>query len=208
MNKICDNYCNLIQNKFQKEVKTIIIYGSNIYNESNSDLDVCLIVEKNNEELENRIIQETITFHKQNNLKIDEEIPYTNKLIYTFEEIEDTLNNPPFFENGKIIIHDIVKSEEFLSSKEMKQRLLINILTTDHITIGKSTTKYELQALKIILNVIINYFDINPPTEDKIIECMYTNKYTGASGEMYLGYKKKYQEKEKYLRKKINEVLT
>lgn len=207
MNKICNNYCSLIKTKFSDRIKSIIIYGSNIYNENSSDLDVCLIVDKNDPELQESIIKETLNFHKENNLKIDEEIPHTNKLIYTIEEIEETLNNPPFYENGKVIIRDIVKDKEFLSSKKMKQRLLLNIFTTDHLTIGESTANYELKAFKIILDVIVIYFKIENNSEDEILECMYTNRYTGTTGEMYLGYKKNYQEKEKYLRKKIHETL-
>ena len=207
MNRICQDYCKLINTKFSGKVKSIIIYGSNIYNESCSDLDACLILNEKNAKLQESIIYETLAFHRLHNLKIDEEIPHTNKLIYTISEIEETLKNPPFLEDGKVVIHDIVKDKSFLSSKEMKQRLLINILTTDHLTIGESTAKYELEALKIIIKVIISYYDIKDVSEDEILECMYTNRYTGVSGEMYLGYKKNYQEKEKYLRKKVREVL-
>ena len=154
MNRICQDYCKLINTKFSGKVKSIIIYGSNIYNESCSDLDACLILNEKNAKLQESIIYETLAFHRLHNLKIDEEIPHTNKLIYTISEIEETLKNPPFLEDGKVVIHDIVKDKSFLSSKEMKQRLLINILTTDHLTIGESTAKYELEALKIIIKVI------------------------------------------------------
>lgn len=96
---------------------------------------------------------------------------------------------------------------KFLSSKEMRQRLLLNILTTDHLTVGKSTIKYEEEAFKIIVNIIIKYFNIDNKSEKDILKCMYTNKYTGASGEMYLGYKKNFRQKEIYLQKKIHEVI-
>lgn len=207
MNHICRKYCELIKNKFSDKVISIIIYGSNIYNENNSDLDVCLITIENTPELQENIISETLKFHLKYNLKVDEEIPYSNKLIYTVDEIESALNNPPFFYNGRVVINDIIKTKEFLSSKEMKQRLLLNILTTDHLTIGESTIDYESRALKIILNTIVTYFEINDNSENEILDCMYRNKYTGAYGEMYLGYKKNHPEKEKYLRKKIHEAL-
>lgn len=207
MNNICSAYCKLIKEKFFDKILSIIIYGSNIYNENSSDLDVCLITNDNDEKLQKKIILETLKFHLEHNLKIDNEIPYRNKLIYTIDEIEETLNNPPFFENGKIVINDIIKDNEFLSSKEMKQRLLLNIFTTDHITIGENTKEYELRAFRIIIDVITKYFGIDGKSEDEILDCMYNNKYTGASGEMYLGYKKNHKEKEKYLRKRINEML-
>lgn len=207
MNKICTEYCNLIKNKFSNSIISIIIYGSNIYKDNNSDLDVCIIVKENNKELQTKIIEETIKFHYKYNLKIDEEIPYPNKLIYTIDEINETLKNPPFYKNGKVIIKDIIKDKDFLSSKEMKQRLLLNILTTDHLTIGESTTNYEIQTLKIIIDAITTYFKIDNKNEIEILECMYQNKYTNASEEMFLGYKKNHPEKEKYLRIKIHEAL-
>lgn len=207
MNKICKDYCDLIQAKFFDTIQSIIFYGSNIYDDNSSDLDVCVIVRKNNPQLQEKIINETLKFHLIHNLRIDDEVPHTNKLVYTIDEIEETLNNPPFYENGIVVIHDIVKNMKFLSSKEMKQRLLLNILTTDHLTVGESTKDYEIRALRIILDVIINYFKIDDKSETEILECMYQNKYTGATGEMYLGYKKDHKEKDKYLRKKIHEIL-
>lgn len=207
MNKICKDYCDLIQAKFFDTIQSIIFYGSNIYDDNSSDLDVCVIVRKNNPQLQEKIINETLKFHLIHNLRIDDEVPHTNKLVYTIDEIEETLNNPPFYENGIVVIHDIVKNMQFLSSKEMKQRLLLNILTTDHLTVGESTKDYEIRALRIILDVIINYFKIDDKSETEILECMYQNKYTGATGEMYLGYKKNHKEKDKYLRKKIHEIL-
>ena len=207
MNKICKDYCDLIQAKFFDTIQSIIFYGSNIYDDNSSDLDVCVIVRKNNPQLQEKIINETLKFHLIHNLRIDDEVPHTNKLVYTIDEIEETLNNPPFYENGIVVIHDIVKNMQFLSSKEMKQRLLLNILTTDHLTVGESTKDYEIRALRIILDVIINYFKIDDKSETEILECMYQNKYTGATGEMYLGYKKDHKEKDKYLRKKIHEIL-
>lgn len=207
MNKICKDYIDLIQENYKDYVDTIIIYGSNIYNGSSSDLDVCLVVNKSDAKIKEKLITDTINFHKFNGLRIDEEIPFDNKLIYTWAEINYTLDNSPFYQNGKCEIKDIVKSKEFLASKEMKQRLLLNILTTDHVVIGKSTLEYERKAFLLIVDAIINYYNLNNPSYLEILDCMYKNKYTGSEGEMYLGYKKKYQQKQEYLRKKIKEVM-
>ncbi len=207
MNKICNDYIDLIQKNYKGYVDTLIIYGSNIYNVSSSDLDVCLIVNKNGARIKKRLISETINFHKLNKLKVDEEIPFDNKLIYTWNEITYTLNNNPFYQNEKYEIKDIEKTKEFLSSKEMKQRLLLNILTTDHVTIGKSVDKYEKKAFSLIVNTLIKYYNLNNPSYLEILDCMYKNKYTGSEGEMYLGYKRNHQQKEDFLIKKIKEVI-
>ena len=207
MNILCSKYYEMITENFSEIVDSVIFYGSNIYNENSSDLDVCIIVNCYDEMIKEKIISETIKFHLNNKLKLDDEIPFSNKLIYTVTEINEILKNPPFYDNCKVVIHDIVKSEKFLSSKEMKQRLMLNILTTDHLTVGKSTRKYENMAFKIIVNVIMKYFNIKNNSEDEILNCMYTNKYTGSYGEMFLGYKKNYPQKDVYLSKKIHEIL-
>ena len=124
----------------------VIYYGSNIYNESCSDLDLCLIFKKKlSKVVQQKLINKTIEFQKNNNLRIDEEIPFTNKLVYTIDEIEDIFINSPFIENGKYKLDDIVKSKEFLSSTIMKKRLMLNILTTDHKVLNDKH--------KIIMNV-------------------------------------------------------
>ena len=210
MNKYCNEYIDLIFKKYSFLNPTIIIYGSNIYNGSSSDLDVCLILNKTDKEVENRIIKDTIKFHKVKNLKVDEEIPHTNKLIYTYDEVMETIENNPFFKNGAYKINDIVKTKEFLSSKMMKQRLLLNILTTDHLIFG--TYKKELlnlqdKAWDLIIDTVINYFKIENLSVETLLQHLYTNQYTGATGEMFLGYKKNYLQKEKYLRIQIEKTI-
>lgn len=210
MNKYCSDYIDLILKKYGYLNPTIIIYGSNIYNGSSSDLDVCLILNKKDEEIENYIIKDTMEFHQKKNLKLDEEIPHTNKLIYTYKEVVETIKNNPFLKNGEYKIEDIIKTKEFLSSKQMKQRLLINILTTDHLIFGKFRDELlDLQdkAWDLILDTIVNYFEIEDLSVENILQHLYTNKYTGATGEMFLGYKKNYIQKEDYLKKQIAKTL-
>ena len=75
------------------------------------------------------------------------------------------------------------------------------------MVIGKSTVEYEKRAFSLILDAVINYYKLNNPSYLDILDCFYKNKYTGSEGEMYLGYKKKYQQKEDYLIRKIKKVL-
>lgn len=93
---ICEQYVKMIECKYSYLNPTIIIYGSNVYNINSSDLDVCLILETVTESLTNKIIEDTLQFHKEFNLRIDKEIPYHNKLVYTFDEIEKFLSFNPF----------------------------------------------------------------------------------------------------------------
>lgn len=209
MYNICDEYKKLIFEEYKELKPTIIFYGSSIYGVSSSDLDVCIICNDDCDKYIDDIISKTMAFHKKYNLKLDEEIPHKNKLIYKLSEIEFMLNFNPFFINGEYYISDIVKSDEFLSSKEMKTRLLLNILTTNHKTFGDNVliSKFEEKAWDIILDAIIGYNKMDTYDADSILKMLYVNQYTGSSGEMYLGYKKKYQKNEDYLKDKIVEFL-
>lgn len=207
MNKICLKYIDMINDNYSDCIESIIIYGSNIYDGNSSDLDVCLITNNLSTKVQKKIIDSTIEFHRKNRLKLDEEVPFDNKLIYSTSNIDEALNYSPFYKNKKVVINEIKKTKKFLSSTEMKKRLLINILTTDHITIGKSTLEYEKKAYKIIIDVITKYFNLINPTVNELLDNMYKNKYTGAEGEMFLGYKKNHENKEKYLINKLTEYL-
>jgi len=206
MGDICVKYAKYIKNKIRDLDYIIIFYGSNIYNLSSSDLDICIILENIDDVRINDFIKYTIEFQKENNLKIDEEIPFTNKLIYTWNEIQEMFLFSPFVQNGKYIINDIEKTKKFLSSREMKYRLLLNILTTDHKVLfdEKNLVKgYELRAWDIILDAIINYFKIEDVSEENILTHLYENQITQANGENYLGYKKGKKEKEEYLKQQV-----
>lgn len=207
MNKICLKYIDMINDNYSDCIESIIIYGSNIYDGNSSDLDVCLITNNLSTKVQKKIIDSTIEFHRKNRLKLDEEVPFDTKLIYSTSDIDEALNYSPFYKNKKVVINEIKKTKKFLSSTEMKKRLLINILTTDHITIGKSTLEYEKKAYKIIIDVITKYFNLINPTVNELLDNMYKNKYTGAEGEMFLGYKKNHENKEKYLINKLTEYL-
>ena len=207
MNKICLKYIDMINDNYSDCIESIIIYGSNIYDGNSSDLDVCLITNNLSTKVQKKIIDSTIEFHRKNRLKLDEEVPFDNKLIYSTSDIDEALNYSPFYKNKKVVINEIKKTKKFLSSTEMKKRLLINILTTDHITIGKSTLEYEKRAYKIIIDVITKYFNLINPNVNELLDNMYKNKCTGAEGEMFLGYKKNHENKEKYLINKLTEYL-
>lgn len=208
--KLCQSYYEYILNNYAYLCPTMIFYGSNIYDSNSSDLDVCILVNNISEKEKKDIILQTIRYHEENGLKLDEEVPYENKLIYTIFEVKKILSSNPFKKNGKYFISDIKKDNEFLSSKEMKVRLLLNILTTDHLVIGKNINQikeFEELAWKIILESIIGFNNLKELTVENILYLMYRNQYSGAEEEYYLGYKKNNINKEIYLKNKIQEYL-
>ena len=96
----------------------IIIYGSNILDTNSSDLDVCIICDNICAEDKEKITKKVIEFHHENNLKIDKEVPYESKLILSYQDIKEAIIDNPFVNRGIVSINPIVKTKEFLASKE------------------------------------------------------------------------------------------
>jgi len=207
MNRLCKNYSKMILKTFKELNPIIIFYGSNIYNESCSDLDVCLVFNENlNSEIKQKMIERTILFQKSFNLRIDEEIPFENKLIYTLDELQEVFTNSPFRDGENFKLDDIVKTAEFLSSSIMKKRLLINLLTTDHKVVNDKDNvikKFEDMAWKEILLMLKNVFNTDLTCVDNVLDHLYVNPKTHYGGEMHLGYKLANPNKRKYLKNKV-----
>lgn len=191
---------------------TMVLYGSTVFGVKTSDLDLCFFRKNTLPENEfEKLKKFTHDFHVSNQLRIDEEIPYDNKLIYTYDYIESTLVNPPFpFYNGKFTIPKIQKNSDFLNSMHMRKRLLLNILTVKHIVMGKDKEKinnYINRAWEIILKTIISYTEKEEISFEEIIECLYEDPFDHSQGEMYLGYKKNLQEKIDFIQEQVDYQL-
>jgi len=170
-----------------------LVYGSAAYGVSCNDLDICMIVDDYSLDELQDFKKLVIDFHANNALQLDDEVPYDNKLIYTNAECEEMLHNSPFvFKDGMYKISPIVKKTEFLGSKEMKHRLLLNILTTRSILIAGDNdviVKYRKAAWELLVKVIINYSKLNAFDLSEIHENLMKDKYRGVEGELFLGYK-------------------
>lgn len=188
----------------------IVFYGSNIYNESSSDLDVCLIFNQPvDNQLKQEIINKTIQFQRESLLRIDEEIPFDNKLIYTLNELEDVFIDSPFRDGDNFKLDEIVKTQEFLSSGVMKKRLLINLLTTDHRIVNdksKQIRRFENMAWNELLLMLRGVFGTDITSVDNVLDHLYVNPNTHLGGEMHLGYKLGNPNKRKYLKIKIKKA--
>ena len=117
MNSLCLKFKNEMYNEFPKFNFGIIIYGSNILDINSSDLDVCIICDNICTKDKEKITKKVIEFHHENNLKIDQEVPYESKLILSYQDIKEAINDNPFVNRGIVSINPIVKTEEFLASK-------------------------------------------------------------------------------------------
>ena len=159
-NSIIEKYKNSIIKEYGD--LTLILYGSTVYGIITSDLDRCYLSDnKLSKQRFKRLKNLTRMFHLENGLRIDEEVPYDNKLVYSNDMIKKTFEEPPFpYVNNKFIINPILKNKSYLSSLEMSKRLLLNILTVrNSILFGneEQVKEFSNKAWDTIIRVVLSY---------------------------------------------------
>lgn len=198
--EIGKEYLNYISEETNNINPDILLYGSTVYGKVSSDLDISFIVKKFDTEDYEKIKNLTIQFQKNHKMNLDEEVPYSSKLVYTDSDVEYMLKNSPFKKvNGIYRITPIEKTPEFLNSKEMKYRLLLNILTTRSLILQGNTEKidtYKQKAWDLLVKIIISYNELSEIDLDHFIQLLYRDEKTNQDGEMFLGYKTNIKQKQ------------
>lgn len=193
------------------EDPSVLIYGSTAYGKTSSDLDVCFVCESYSNDILEELKLKTIQFQLENNMVLDAEVPYENKLIYTYSEIDNTLKFPPFkYINGKYELTPIQKNKIYMHSEEMKYRLLLNILTTrSKLIFGneKRIQAYKCIAWEKLIKIIISYNNLTEINITTLLPLLYKDFKTGAEGEMFLGYKKNIPQKQLDLKEDCSKAL-
>lgn len=200
MPNIGEEYVEFVSKETKHMNPDILLYGSTVYGKVSSDLDISFIVKKFDSKDYEKIKYLTIEFQKQHKMNLDEEVPYSSKLVYTDSDVEYMLRNTPFKKvNGVYRISPIEKTPQFLSSKEMKYRLLLNILTTRSLTLQGDTEKidiYKQKAWDLLVKIIISYNELSEIDLDHFIKLLYKDEKTNQDGEMFLGYKTNIEQKQ------------
>lgn len=192
-NNLGEEFVDYIKKDVKSLDPSILLYGSTVYGKVSSDLDIAFIVQDFSEQDFKKIRNLSVDFQKMHGMQLDQEVPYESKLVYREREVEQMLKSSPFKkENGIYRISPIQKTKEFLSSKEMKYRLLLNILTTRSMLLTGNKVKiddYKKKAWDLLVNIIISYNNLTEVQIDKFIEMLYKDPKTKQDGEMFLGYK-------------------
>lgn len=212
MSKLLKKYKKYIFSKITILPKNsiIIMYGSSAYGKRSSDLDVVFILQKYNKQLYDLIEKYTIQFQIDNKMKIDEEVPYFNKLVYTFDELENILDYSLFKKGDIYTINPILVNEDYFASKEMRYRLMLNILTTYSKTINGEEKKldyYKRLAWKNLIVIVSSYNNLDIINIKEFIELLYFDRKNNVYGEDFLGYKKSNPELNKYIQKNLKKML-
>ena len=198
--EIGKEYIEYVNEETKKINPDILLYGSTVYGKISSELDISFIVKKYDKEEYEKIKNLTMEFQRKHGMNLDEEVPYSSKLVYTDADVEDMLKNSPFKKvNGIYRITPIEKTPEFLGSKEMKYRLLLNILTTRSLLLQGDTQKidtYKQKAWDLLVKIIISYNELSEIDLDHFIQLLYKDEKTNQDEEMFLGYKTNIKQKQ------------
>lgn len=92
----------------------------------------------------------------------------------------------------------------------MSKRLLLNILTVRNIVLFGNEEKvkeFSNKAWDTIIRVVLSYAEIKEVTIDELINLLYEDPYSHATGELYLGYKDNLKEKMVFLESSVGNSM-
>ncbi|MCL1972441.1 MAG: aminotransferase class I/II-fold pyridoxal phosphate-dependent enzyme [Endomicrobia bacterium] len=178
---------------FETKDPYLVLYGSAVHGKITSDFDICLFLHTYSKEDVQLLKKIIVDFHKDNSLKLEYEVPYENKIIYSFKDILNVIDFSPFDIVGdNIVIKKIEKSQDFLKSLHIKLRLLFFVLTSDSLLIlGNNDifNMYKSLAFKTLVKTIFAYTYNFPITQETFLQYLLKDPYTSRRAEMYIGYK-------------------
>lgn len=193
--KILDDLDSFSRNHFKDRPHFVCNYGSyaNGTAHDNSDLDLFFATEKVLPYDLKEVTDFIIKYHLDNGLMQDEEVPYANKLVVSYVDLERAVKLEGLdHAHGRIIVPPIIKSEIFLASMEVRYRLLFNALTSPHNVAGPdqiSYQKFKEEAEKSLLDLALNLnVRAKEPDPESLVRVLLSNP-DGEAGEMFLGYK-------------------
>lgn len=187
---------NGVQNLLTGKEHFTCVYGSVITQKNRLDSDIDFFVSSEQFESADRISLAgfAVSFHRELGFDIDEEVPYTNKVSIPYAELFSSAKLGGLaIENGRIKVPHVVKNDEFLSSREIRLRLVFNALTVPHqISEQQSAYAYaKIKAEESLFYLAVDLADqrgLDPMKTDNLIASL-LNDGQGNEGEMYLGYK-------------------
>lgn len=182
----------------------IVVYGSSVYSSYNttSDIDLFMVTHRPDRLALSSLVSFIKDMHIRHGRSLDEEVPFTNKVRYTNDELESAMQFGGFdIENSRIIVPPVRKEANFLQSPQIKARLALNSLTTPHVAIARNLSRYDTmhprahEAATLLAISLCGKEEFN--TND-LLDALTTSK-TGERGEMFLGYKTEYPSVSEYL---------
>jgi arginyl-tRNA synthetase len=175
----------------------ICVYGSSVYSPDKltSDVDLFAVTHGVGKLALDPLVSFIKDLHIRHGRHLDAEVPYENKVHYTAAEVEDAVQFGGFeVQSSHITVPPVRKESAFLQSPAIKARLALNGLTTPHVVFGEDFRRYHIareragEAAALLAISLIDRQEVSVP----LLRDALTVSETGASGEMFLGYKTQY----------------
>lgn len=187
----------------------VLVYGSYASNDftDKSDLDLFIATDKHSMNDFKKVRDFVIGLHARNNLKINEEVPYENKLVVSYKDAIDAIYLKAFIKKGsKYMIPPVTADKKFLASKEVRFRIILNALTSPNQFICGDKNKYNLlkqKAEKAIIKLAYGLAKKSKLTQEEILDILLIGTNGEKSGD-YLGYRNNRPKVIRHLKKLIS----
>lgn len=172
------------------------VYGSAVtgQNTQHSDIDFFVALENKGPAEIAALVKFAEKFHQDRGLGIDEEVPYQNKVCVSFSEMHAAANLQGLaLQDNRILVPPVIKTNQFLSSVEVKLRLIFNALTVPH-DVSRETAEYISAREKSERSLFLLAVDLaerkglNVDKVSNLVDVLLADS-DGIDGESYLGYK-------------------
>lgn len=175
---------------------------------SASDIDFFVAVEQSQKEDLDALVLLLKDLEQEYAITLDTEVPYENKLLVSFIDLDHAVALDAFALDGtSAVVPSIQKEKTFLSSPQIRWRLILNALTTPHIMIAGNSDIYQRYRLSAEAAVrdLSKLLTGNTELLEERVRALITSK-DGATGEMFLGYKSERLPIVGYLRNILKDV--
>jgi hypothetical protein len=175
-----------------KESYFVMIYGSYAYKlvKPSSDLDIVFFTNSYSKERRDRIIAFIKQLHIRYGMELDNEIPYENKSLISYEFLLKACQGDGIIKDGQWDIPEIEKNKQYLSSKELLLRFFMGVMMNPNILVAGNTTIYNAYRDMATRNLIRAVIYLNKRFHVSSVSlakdfCVSTR---GEFGDYYLGF--------------------
>jgi len=172
-----------------------LLYGSQASGNATEDSDIdVMFFTADDRRPSQSFIAGVIDMHKRHHCAIDVEVPYESKLFASRNEAAAAFTLAPFLTGkNRVVVPALAKDTPYMGSDNMKQRMILNALTSPHIFVGGDWRAYmqmKMLAQKTMTIVAVALLDQHEMAIPELITALKWSD-TGQGGEDHLGYKVK-----------------
>lgn len=193
--KLFNELTSFSEESFGRRDHFVCVYGSYAsgHHTEKSDMDVFVAVESHDATDLEKTKDFLIDLHERYGLCLDDEVPYENKLVVSYNDVRKAIDLHSFIKNGThYVVPNVEKEPGFLASPEVRWRLILNALTSPHECVSGNEQAYvafRIGAEKSVIRLARGLARHEHPTRRELLEALLSGDHD-EEGEMYLGYKR------------------